>query len=86
MRHLDGQKDLYDFIINKSSMTLAEYAESEYATVLVGERLQCGRKYKGGAVSPPQWGPRAMSRKMFGYLAFCGAQNIVFVVVCDDKQ
>ena len=86
MHHLDGQKDLYDFIINKSSMTLAEYAESEYATVLVGERLQCGRKYKGGAVSPPQWGPRAMSRKMFGYLAFCGAQNIVFVVVCDDKQ
>ena len=86
MRHLDGQKDLYDFIINKSSMTLAEYAESEHATVLVGERLQCGRKYKGGAVSPPQWGPRAMSRKMFGYLAFCGAQNIVFVVVCDDKQ
>ena len=86
MRHVDGQKDLYDFIINKSSMALAEYAESEYATVLVGERLQCGRKYKGGAVSPPQWGPRAMSRKMFGYLAFCGAQNIVFVVVCDDKQ
>ena len=86
MRHLDGQKDLYDFIIIKSSMALAEYAESEYATVLVGERLQCGRKYKGGAVSPPQWGPRAMSRKMFGYLAFCGAQNIVFVVVCDDKQ
>ena len=67
-------------------MALAEYAKSEYATVLVGERLQCGRKYKGGAVSPPQWGPRAMSRKMFGYLAFCGAQNIVFVVVCDDKQ
>ena len=86
MRHLDGQKDLYDFIINKSSMALAEYAKNEYATVLVGERLQCGRKYKGGAVSPPQWGPRAMSRKMFGYLAFCGAQNIVFVVVCDDKQ
>ena len=21
-----------------------------------------------------------------GYLAFCGAQNIVFVAVCDDKQ
>ena len=64
LHHLDGQKDLYDFIINKSSMALAEYAESECATVLVGERLHCGRKYKGGAVSLPQWGPRAMPRKI----------------------
>ena len=44
------------------------------------------KEVQRGRCTPPQWGPRAMSRKMFGYLAFCGAQNIVFVVVCDDKQ
>ena len=39
-----------------------------------------------GTVSPPQWGARGEALENFGYLAFCGAQNIVFVAVCDDKQ
>ena len=32
------------------------------------------------------WGSGGEAPENFGYLAFCGAQNIVFMAVCGDKQ
>ena len=40
----------------------------------------------GGCCKPSPVGSRGKALENFGYLAFCGAQNIVFVVVCDNKQ
>ena len=40
----------------------------------------------GGHCKPSSVGSRGKALENFGYLAFCGAQNIVFTAVCDNKQ
>ena len=40
----------------------------------------------GGHCKPSSVGSRGKALENFGYLAFCGAQNIVFIAVCDNKQ
>ena len=49
-------------------------------------RIAAGESGGGGAVNSCQCGPVAKPPPNFGYLAFCGAQNIIFVAVCDNKQ
>ena len=44
-----------------------------------------GRGEGGGCKHFPV-GSRGKAPENFGYLEFCGAQNIVFMAVCDDKQ
>ena len=46
--------------------------------------LQLGGLWGGCKLSPV--GSRGKAPEILGYLAFCGAQNIVFVAVCDNKQ
>ena len=40
----------------------------------------------GGRCKLSSVGSRGDDPENFGYLAFCGAQNMVFVAICDDKQ
>ena len=45
-----------------------------------------GLEWGRGQCKPSPVGSRGKALEHFGYLAFCGAQNIVFVAVCDNKQ
>ena len=47
-------------------------------------RIAAGGSGEGCKLSPT--GSRSEAPENFGYLAFCDAQNIVFVAVSKDKQ
>ena len=49
-------------------------------------RIAAGGSGVRGGCKPSPVGSRGEAPENFGYLAFCGAQIIVFVAVCDDKQ
>ena len=71
------------------------YLEVPYPEVFWGGRFfdECsveknciGARVSGGRCKPSPVGSTGEVPENFGYLAFCGAQNIVFVTVCEDKQ
>ena len=51
-----------------------------------GRTATLWKEVQRGRCKPSPVGSTGDAPENFAYLAFCGAQNIIFVVVCDDKQ